>query len=247
MRDRKLTVGSLFSGIGGLELGLEQTGGFRTIWQVECDPYANKVLAKHWPDVARYKDVRECYSQELLDNDVRLWYNPLGDVNEGEMQMVLKHGKLQKLTEEQVDESVRLYEQGLSCGAIAGYWDVSRQSMWDVLRRRTTMRQRERFGEDNRFYRNGSTADDQAQNMLEQALEHGRMQRVSVCEQCGDHGAFKDGRNKVQAHHPDYNKPLEVQWLCQKCHHAWHMTNVARPKEVRRGLASVDLLTGGFP
>jgi DNA (cytosine-5)-methyltransferase 1 len=62
----KFTVGSLFSGIGGLELGLEMTGGFKTIWQVEIDDYANKVLAKHWPDVPRYRDVRECHG-ELAD------------------------------------------------------------------------------------------------------------------------------------------------------------------------------------
>jgi len=55
---KQLTVGSLFSGIGGLEKGLEDTGGFKTVWQVECDSYAQKVLKKHWPDVGRWDDVR---------------------------------------------------------------------------------------------------------------------------------------------------------------------------------------------
>jgi DNA (cytosine-5)-methyltransferase 1 len=53
-----LTVGSLFAGVGGLEKGLEDTGGFQTVWQVECDSYAQKVLKKHWPDVGRWDDVR---------------------------------------------------------------------------------------------------------------------------------------------------------------------------------------------
>ena len=52
-----ITVGELFAGIGGLGLGLEMTGRFEVAWQVEKDDFANKILAKHWPDVRRWNDV----------------------------------------------------------------------------------------------------------------------------------------------------------------------------------------------
>lgn len=52
-----LTFGSLFAGIGGLDLGFERAG-LQCKWQVEIDPYGQQVLAKHWPDVARYRDIR---------------------------------------------------------------------------------------------------------------------------------------------------------------------------------------------
>lgn len=66
----KLTVGSCFSGIGGLELGLEWTGGFETKWQIENDPYATKVLEKHWPNIQRFSDIRTVQGGELEPVDI---------------------------------------------------------------------------------------------------------------------------------------------------------------------------------
>ena len=53
-----LTFGSLFSGIGGIDLGLERAG-MVCRWQSEIDPYASRVLAKHWPHIQNLGDIRE--------------------------------------------------------------------------------------------------------------------------------------------------------------------------------------------
>lgn len=54
-----LRVGSVYSGIGGLDLGLERAG-MQIAWQVEIDPFCQKILAKHWPAVTRHGDVLDC-------------------------------------------------------------------------------------------------------------------------------------------------------------------------------------------
>jgi len=73
----ELTFGSLFSGIGGLDLGLERAG-MRCAWQVEIDDYATKVLAKHWPDVTRFRDVR---SVGRHNGSISTCYYPLAPVD----------------------------------------------------------------------------------------------------------------------------------------------------------------------
>lgn len=50
--------GSAFTGIGGFDLGFEQAG-FKTAWQIDNDPYCQRVQHRHWPDVRRYRDVTQ--------------------------------------------------------------------------------------------------------------------------------------------------------------------------------------------
>jgi DNA (cytosine-5)-methyltransferase 1 len=64
-----VNVGSLFSGIGGFELGFERAG-MRVSWQVEQDAYCRAVLARHFPDAARYEDVREVGARNLAPVDL---------------------------------------------------------------------------------------------------------------------------------------------------------------------------------
>lgn len=65
----RLTVGSLFAGVGGFDLGFERAG-FEVRWQVEIDPWARRVLAKHWPHVHRHDDIRTAGAHNLEPVDV---------------------------------------------------------------------------------------------------------------------------------------------------------------------------------
>src|SRR5947207_4882441 len=68
-----LTFGSLFSGLGGIDLGLERAG-MQCRWQVENDEYAGKILEKHWPGLPRWRDVRYFLGGKRWRSCRAAWY-----------------------------------------------------------------------------------------------------------------------------------------------------------------------------
>ncbi len=76
-----LKVLDLFSGIGGFSLGLERTGGFKTVAFCEIEEYPRRVLAKHWPGVPIHRDVRELRAEHVGAIDVICGGFPCQDIS----------------------------------------------------------------------------------------------------------------------------------------------------------------------
>lgn len=57
-----------------------------------------------------------------------------------------------------------------------------------------------------------------AKHAVLRAVRSGRLHRPVDCSRCGD-----IPRRPVHGHHPDYSKPLQVEWLCQRCHADEHV------------------------
>jgi len=212
------------------------------VGQVEYNPFCQQVLAKHWPNVEQHGDIH------TLDNK-RLALLPaityISSKWEEEYMSCKQNPKF--------DVAVQMYSSGLSVQDVASYFGITRQSMWKTLKRRgCEFRDNLKYKEENHFYRGGINASDRAQNLAETATQKGIL-IPQPCESCGIVAEMKDGRRSVQAHHDDYNKPLAVRWLCQKCHHEWHKENHATPikgEPAESAIAessAIELVCGGFP
>jgi hypothetical protein len=229
----------LFSGIGGISLALSEY--ITPIVYCEIDPFCQAVL------------LSRMHTDELPEAPI---WNDVTSLDKACLDMILSlkkesdnmAGKLKKLTEEQVSQATLSYIEGLSLADLSHIYGITRQGMWDLIRRRTTLRSNLRYGKDNHFYRGGARADQRAADMLENAIRYGKLFNPEKCSRCSSEERFKDGRTAIQGHHDDYNKPLDVRWLCQRCHHEWHKNNepvrFTGEPELTEG---VDIIFGGFP
>lgn len=79
-----MKVLSLFSGVGGFDMGLENAG-METVFQCEWDKHANSILHKHWPDVPKWDDVSTLTGKHILAHapvvDVVAWGSPCQDLS----------------------------------------------------------------------------------------------------------------------------------------------------------------------
>lgn len=93
---------------------------------------------------------------------------------------------------------------------------------------RNAERERERVREKNlRRYREGyrrprNPLKAWARGTVNNAIRYGKIIRPDQCSRCGETGGM------IDAHHHDYNKPLEIEWLCRRCHGVEHRVEVAR-------------------
>ncbi len=79
-----INFGSLFSGIGGFDLGFE-SAGMKSLWQVEIDKKATKILERHWLGVERFTDVKGCGKYNLKPVDLICGGFPCQDLSLAEL------------------------------------------------------------------------------------------------------------------------------------------------------------------
>lgn len=129
-------------------------------------------------------------------------------------------GQFHKITQVQLDAAVRKYEAGDSIATCAERMGISRQSLWASFKRRgVRMRPQKQTGRRNHFWRHGEgKTRHPAHRAVQRAFRDGGMAKPNACERCGQETPAR----LLSGHHDDYDKPLDVVWLCGACHYRHH-------------------------
>ena len=91
-----MKVLSLFSGVGGFDMGLENSG-METVFQCEWDKHCRTILDRHWPTVPKWDDVSTLTGEHILTHapviDVVAWGSPCQDLSVAGKRSGLKGGR----------------------------------------------------------------------------------------------------------------------------------------------------------
>jgi DNA (cytosine-5)-methyltransferase 1 len=80
MKSKHLTVASLFTGIGGFDLGFE-AAGFKTVFQCELNKFCRAILDRHWPNIPKWGNIKELTNANIPISDVWTAGFPCQDVS----------------------------------------------------------------------------------------------------------------------------------------------------------------------
>lgn len=127
-----------------------------------------------------------------------------------------------KVSASQLLEAKDMYKSGLSLAQVAVHFNITKNSLWARLRK--IMKLRKNTIVKSRRCR-GELYSRPAHRKVYKAVRLGILKPLH-CEVCGKFPMKKNGVRNVHAHHDDYNKPLEIRWLCSKHHLEWHLNNV---------------------
>lgn len=224
---------------GGFDLAAEWMG-WENKFHCEWNEFGQKVLHHYWPQAYSISNIHDL----TVDNYGNLLY-----LCEKEIQ-TMGQPKSTKY-----NNAVELYQSGMSIQDCSEFYEISRQALHMILKRRGCIfRSNIKEGADNHFFRGcleDKTKKKRVQHLVEKALKNGLLINPNKCEKCNVNNTFNDGRTEIQAHHCDYDKPLNIVWLCQKCHHDWHKENKAinetDTEKTNEPSAAIDVLSGGFP
>ena len=128
----------------------------------------------------------------------------------------------QKLSGPQKEEALKMVRDGMSANSVAEFYGVSRQYISEMcLRRGFRISKKTPLG-------SVLSEEQESRQRINQLVLKAISKGVLIpepCEVCGIFGKDEKGKRMVHAHHDNYNKPLEVRWLCQKHHMEWHKNN----------------------
>lgn len=91
---------------------------------------------------------------------------------------------------------------------------------WRAIRHRTINKNKEKISKYYKewYSKNGRYRDSKKTNahaLVKKAVKEGVLHRPKLCSKCNETG-------RIEGHHKDYYKPLEVEWLCNRCHRIIH-------------------------